>query len=199
MEDVSHTKLDASIPEMSVDMVAKKPACWKSANLINTLHPSAKIISWLLYENSLTKRIKSRCEEMEVVVLSERFERPLVDECEALNLGSNEEAWVRCVLLRCDKEDWIYARTVIPSLTADSPWKSIQKLGNRPLGEVLFGLPNVKRTAFEFSLQLLDNWPKLIQNLSQPINKQLGFVRRSCFSQQQSRLLLTEVFLKELP
>lgn len=153
--------------------------------------------SWLTTPQSLTLRLKGICPDLSVLVLSEKLEIPLPEEITALDLDLQQTAWVRCVLLKCASnvqgQDWVYARTVIPNFDAANPWHSLQTLGNKPLGEVLFELENIERTPFSFDKQLLDGLPYLKQTaLSE------GLLRRSIFIQQTAPLLLTEVFLPDL-
>lgn len=174
------------------------PNTWKPARLIRRITTDSKTQSWLTTPDSLTAKLKQSCPELQVRVLSEAEERPLLDEAKALNLHPQATAWVRCVLLKCGEQDWVYARTIIPNLTDHNPWQNLQNLGNKPLGEVLFELPSIQRSTFEFSKQPLKNWPYLKTALGQTQPKDIGYSRRSVFQQQKHPLLLTEVFLPGL-
>ena len=174
------------------------PNTWKPARLIRRITADSEIQAWLTTPDSLTARLKQSCTELQVRVLSEAEERPLLDEAKALNLQPQASAWVRCVLLKCGEQDWVYARTIIPNLTDHNPWQNLQNLGNKPLGEVLFELPSIKRSTFEFSKQPLKNWPYLKTALGTTQPKAVGYSRRSVFQQQKHPLLLTEVFLPGL-
>ncbi|NPA72712.1 MAG: chorismate lyase [Gammaproteobacteria bacterium] len=191
-------KIRALTQTKQVHTVRSRPSFWKPARLIQRITPNRIIQTWLTTKNSLTLRIRQQCPEMQVVVLSERTERPLLDESTALGLAENEPAWVRCVLLQCADKKWVYARTIIPHLTPDSPWVALQKLGDKPLGEVLFEQKSIERTPFEFSSQPLTDWPYLSENLVDGTTKAKGYARRSTFTQADAPLLLTEVFLPEL-
>lgn len=153
--------------------------------------------SWLNTPGSLTLRLKGICTDLRVVVLSEKLEVALPEEVNALNLASNELAWVRCVLLQCAAQplaqNWVYARTVIPNFNAQNPWHSLQTLGNKPLGEVLFELDNIERTPFSFAKQTSTTLPYLPSHILAK-----GLLRRSTFTQNTAPLLLTEVFLPDL-
>lgn len=182
-------------------MAAKemRPQFWKPAGLIARISPLRKIQHWLKTPASLTAELKQRCPHLEVVVLSQKFEVPLLSETQKLGLAINEEAWVRCVVLKCQQRNWVYARTVIPNLNSQNPWQELQTLGNKPLGEILFEIPSIQRSPFEFAKEALSDWPYLMNHLQQPqLSKKPGFARRSVFKQKQSPLLLTEVFLPGL-
>jgi len=173
-----------------------RPQFWKPLRLITRIVPSPKIQQWLKTPTSLTAKLKALCPQLEVVVLSETFEAPLLSEAQKLGLEHNEEAWVRCVALKCENGTWIYARTVIPNLSFQNPWAELKSLGNKPLGEVLFEMPSIDRSPFEFSKDNLAYWPYLMNHLdNRKLAYQPGFARRSIFKQKGAPLLLTEVFL----
>lgn len=170
---------------------------WKPQQLIKRLSPSPSIRSWLLTPGSLTQRIRQVCPEMQVEVLSEAWQIPLRSEALALNLPIQEKAWIRCVMLKCGQQDWVYARTVIPQMTTENPWHSLQTLGDKPLGEVLFELKNLERTEFELNKQPIEAWPLLAERTTLSSQNHC-FARRSLFRQHHAPLLLTEVFLPEI-
>lgn len=175
-----------------------KSVFWKPARLIQRISRSAHIRAWLSTPDSLTAHLRQTCPHLSVRVLSEILERPLADESIALGLPNNDQAWVRTVLLQCGLQNWVYARTVIPNLTSENPWASLQQLGTKPLGEVLFELPSIQRSPFEFSRQALNHWPGLTEQLTAEEVDSPGYARRSIFTQKNAPLLLTEVFLPGL-
>ena len=188
-----------------------RPLFWKPAKLIQRVTTVKNTQHWLTAKGSLTKQLRQHSPELDVVILSEKLERPLASESQSLGLQPSESAWIRCVLLRggvqgelsllkreCSgAENWIYARTVIPHFLESNPWFHLQQLGNKPLGEVLFQDSSIQRTPFTFARQPLTNWPYLPLSSNQD-NKAIGYARRSVFTQQQAPLLLTEVFLPRL-
>lgn len=176
-----------------------RPQFWKPVGLLSRITPARDIHDWLKTPTSLTAKLKSLCPDLEVEVLFEGFATPLLSEAQKLGLAIDEEVWIRCVLLKCKGNCWVYARTIIPRMNPQNPWQELQQLGNKPLGEVLFEMSSVKRSAFEFSKDPLNYWPHLINNLASPIRtKAPGFARRSIFEERGAPLLLTEVFLPGL-
>ncbi len=160
---------------------------WKPQELWQRLEISSADKEWLIATASLTAKIRRSCPNMIVTILSEKWQRPLEFEVQALGLKQGEFAWVRCVILKCDNQDLIYARTVIPNMKSGNPWFALKKLGNQPLGEILFNLKQVKRSPF-LLLKTDYSWPYLIK--SKP-----SLARQSVFFQATHPLLLTEVFL----
>lgn len=174
-----------------------RPLFWKPAKLIQRITSVKNTQYWLTTKGSLTAQLRLLCPELEVVILSEKLERPLANEAQSLGLQPSEPAWIRCVLLKGGGENWIYARTIIPHFVESNPWFHLQQLGNKPLGEVLFQDNTIQRTPFIFARQPLTTWPYLPLS-SHQTNTTIGYARRSVFTQQKAPLLLTEVFLPSL-
>lgn len=192
------TKIKGLIQDQANQTSRPLPSFWKPARLIRRITNDKNTQSWLTTPNSLTEKMRIPCPELMVEVLSETVDRPLIDEANTLEMHPQEQAWIRCVLLKCGESDWVYARTIIPNFTKTNPWHSLQALGSKPLGDVLFELPSIQRSEFEFSKQLLKNLPHFNTCLpSQQLNI-TGYARRSTFKQQDAPLLLTEVFLPGL-
>lgn len=191
-------KIKGLLQEKAQHSVKARPLFWKPAGLIRRISPSKKIQDWLSTKGSLTAKLRLLCPDLEVVVLSEQLEIPLANETQSLGLKPNEAAWVRCVILKGQGKNWVYARTVIPDFTETNPWSHLQKLGSKPLGEVLFQDKNIKRTPFTFASQSLETWPYLMNHLGSEKAHKKGYARRSKFTQQGAPLLLTEVFLPGL-
>lgn len=180
---------------------------WKPEGLIRRLTPCKTTQSWLSTPHSLTARLRGECPALSVKILSEKLEKPLLNEAQALGMAPLDKAWVRCVLLQCPADNapsggcaanWVYARTVIPHFDPYNPWLQVQKLGEKPLGELLFELPGLRRSGFAFSHLALAGLPHLPAELSAGEDGAKGFARRSVFIQQEAPLLLTELFLPDL-
>lgn len=164
---------------------------WKPTELYQRIEAPASLRDWLLDYGSLTRKIRSVCPNMQVRVLSEKWQRPLLDEAKILKLSSNQSAWIRCVLLECNDKPLVYARTVIPNCHIGNPWFRLKQLGNQPLGEVLFQLPAIERGEFEITCVAQHDWPGLVSKYP----TSFSFARRSVFYQNRKPLLLTEAFL----
>jgi len=191
-------KIKGLLKEKAQHTVKSRPLFWKPAGLIQRISPNKKIQDWLSTKDSLTAKLRLVCPDLEVVVLSEKLETPLANEIQSLNLAPNEKVWVRCVVLKGKGANWVYARTVIPNFDDKNPWSNLQKLGNKPLGEVLFQDKSIKRTPFTFATQSLLTWPYLINHVGSDQANKTGYARRSKFTQKGAPLLLTEVFLPGL-
>ncbi|MFY8126532.1 MAG: chorismate--pyruvate lyase family protein [Hydrogenophaga sp.] len=165
---------------------------WHPANALPHLTASAELQSWALERGSLTRRLRERWADTRVQVLSEALTPPLPHEALALGLAADEAAWVRCVVLRGGERPRIYARTVIPNWHPHNPWAEVQRLGDQPLGELLFTLPDLWRSDFEWALNA--PWPEALAQASAVQPEVLA--RRCTFVRGHAPLLLTEVFLQ---
>ena len=132
---------------------------------------------WLLDSQSLTHKLKEKYNDFKVNVLSQEQNSPY--ECELKLLGSitNLKIIVREVELIGSETPVVNARSLIP-LTDDT--KDILKIGSRPLGEILFNDPEIKRGHLEVG-SFNNSW-----------------ARRSTFTISKTNLLVTEIFLESL-
>lgn len=152
------------------------------------------LLSWLLDPSSLTARLKKHCQKFRVEVLGQQIEP-----CHHLeaneDIKAGEQVLVREVLLYCDDQPQVFARSLLPLRSLTGTEQKLANLGNESLGQVLFNNPelirkNIKVSSFEKD-SLLQN---LIQSLSlkpQPVL----WGRRSIFVLHDKPLMVAEVFL----
>ena len=155
----------------------------------------AKLENWLLATGSLTERLKSHCRQFSVLVLGQG-EAELTDD-ERLQLHAQENDWVvREVVLLGDNVPWVFARSVLPKSELDTNLNRLAKLGNKPLGQIIFNDPQFERLPIQLTQLESDN--QLLKHLSIISTKPL-FGRRSLFRYLQSHLLVAEIFLPQSP
>ncbi|MDS4028238.1 MAG: chorismate lyase [Candidatus Contendobacter sp.] len=155
---------------------------------------------WLLDHGSLTQRLRCACTgRFRVRVLRQGWTRPDRDEARVLGLRLNAWAWTREVHLSCDEQPWVFARTLIPARTLRGRGRRLTQLGARPLGEVLFASPSVRRGPVEIARIVAGR--RLHQQaftcLAEPPDVIWG--RRSVFHIEDRPLLVCEIFLPDLP
>lgn len=148
---------------------------------------------WLLDKGSLTGRlVKLSAGDFGVQIIYEGWSQPQLQEHMVLGCARGERVWVREVFLLGHGEPWVYARSVIPARTLTGKRRHLKRLGNRPLGAVLFNDPSMQRGPIETARVVLASsdpqWPE----------RQVTWGRRSVFYLQQKPLLVTEVFLPAL-
>lgn len=148
---------------------------------------------WLFDNASLTSKIINTCEgKFRVEVLSEKRTTPTPDEIQALGLRYRSHAIIRQVILYCDNTPWVYARSVIPMTTLIGPLRRLSRLGNRPLGAVLFANKRIVRSDMEIT-RLSAEHPNY--SWTGNAGSELIHGRRSVFTLFKKSLLVSEFFL----
>jgi chorismate--pyruvate lyase len=132
--------------------------------------------------------------DFRVELLSQRIERPALDEIKALGLVYGDSALVREVHLHCGKKSVVYARTVIPLSTLTGPQRSYSNLGNRPLGAMLFADKTMKRDEVMVSRLL----PGSALYVKTGATGDTVWGRRSVFHVGGKPLLVSEYYLPAL-
>ena len=144
-------------------------------------NPKEKIPShvsiWLLDSTSLTHKLKEKYKDFKVNVISQRENNPYQCEYQLLGSTQNHGVIVREVELLGNQKPVVNARSLIP-LTDDT--RDILSIGSRPLGEILFDDPDIKRGHLEVG-SFENSW-----------------ARRSTFTIGKTNLLVTEIFLEAL-
>ena len=134
-----------------------------------------KVLFWIRDDQSLTQKLKKRYSDFRVEV--HKQEELEIYNHEINQLGNEEQFIVREVFLCGDNNPVVFARSVIPKNTKT---ESIMKIGNKPLGEILFTDPNIFREPIEITFHN-DIWG-----------------RRSIFVMNNSRILVSEFFLDKI-
>lgn len=130
--------------------VCREKFIWSQRKRCFHLRPSVDISDWLFDPSSLTARIIATCKgRFSVRVLSVQRGLPRLDETLALGMRDRNQALVRQVLLCCDDEPRVYARTVIPLTSLRGKLRGLTRLGNKPLGAVLFADHTMRRSEIE--------------------------------------------------
>lgn len=171
---------------------------WRSRDMLMR-HAPTDISPWLFDQGSLTRRIISRCtNNFRVEVLSQKWQRPLLNE--ALRLGAHPEhlALIREVLLFCGDTPWVFARSVLPRKTLSGRRRFLGKLGSRPLGEILFSDPNIVRDDLEVAE--IKKGQRMYRCATQSLKQMPDSIwgRRSVFYLHKKPLLVNEVFLPSI-
>lgn len=157
------------------------------------------LASWLTDSGSLTQRLQANNKhDFSVQLLSTHWMKPLPDECLSLDIPLTEMAYQREVRLMDGEEANVYARTVIPLATFQAMKQRFNTLGNRPLGDILFTDPSVKRGAIEISCLKPGQWLYEMAVLAESCRPAKLWARRSHFYLSGKILLVNEIFLPPL-
>ena len=155
-------------------------------------HSDAILNDWLFEPGSLTARLKSLSQQhFKVQVLQEGWSALRTDEAAALDVPADTIAWVREVYLCGHDTPWVYARSVATKQSLEQSHFPLERLGTRPLGEVLS-----LHEAFVRGQMHVCRYPAAL--LPAPYNQENSWARRSCFSKGALNVLVCEVFLADL-
>ena len=149
---------------------------------------------------SLTRRLRAICPRgFRVKIVNQGWEPPLVNEAHHLAISFRTKVFSREVLLQCGEHSMVYARTVIPARTLKGRLSRLAKLGEKPLGEILFTDPHIRRSDLEIARlqpgELLFEKARLAMAATQPTMVKAIWARRSTFAYHDKRLLVCEIFL----
>ena len=115
------------------------------------------------------------------------------EEASAMSLKNVHSALVRRVLLCCNNQPLVYARTVIPVTTIQGAQRRYANMGNRPLGAMLFADRTMSREAVQVALLPATDKANQYTDIDEPV-----WGRRSVFRVAGKPLLVSEYFLPEL-
>lgn len=153
---------------------------------------------WLINTGSLTTRLQQRYTHFAVQTLRMECARASQDEVSLLHLNSSQMATIREVMLLGDKQAVVFAHSVIPRQARRGPWHHLARLGNQPLGALLFANPQIKRTPLRYKKLARNHllYQKAVTHL--PYAPAFLWARRSVFYLNCVSILVTEVFLPKL-
>jgi len=177
---------------------------WKPHRCFLRSSIPAGLSDWLLDRASLTRRLQQLCPGkppggFRVQVLSQVRDRPRLDEVQVLGMRYGEMAIVRQVLLLCDGNPWVYARTVIPVTSLRGKLQRLTGLGTRPLGGVLFADPGMRRGGVELAEILPGQVVYAAATGHMRQRPAAIWGRRSVFRIAGKPLLVSEIFLSNFP
>ncbi|HID49464.1 MAG TPA: chorismate lyase [Chromatiales bacterium] len=177
---------------------AREPVWRTRARLI--AHPvPAGVAGWLFDPGSLTRRVKEICSgRFHVEVITQGWGRPMLNEAMRLGVRENRQALIREVYLYCDETPVVYARTIIPHTTLRGRQRHLAHLGSRPLGEVLFADPDMRRDEVEVARIRPADRLFHIATATLAGSPEEIWGRRSVFYTGRKPLLVNEVFLPTL-
>lgn len=172
---------------------------WRTREMLLGHPVPSEIAPWLFDHGSLTKRIIENCNSaFRVEVLSQDWQRPMLNEALRLGMQAEQQALIREVLLYCGGQPWVFARSVLPHKTLTGKHRMLGKLGNRPLGAILFSDPGIQRDKLEIACIKKDQ--RMFNCATNSLEKipESVWGRRSVFYLHKRPLLVNEVFLPSL-
>jgi chorismate--pyruvate lyase len=173
--------------------VKSKQRWYRRHQLFNhSLHSS--LLPWLFDTSSLTARMIGLCgNSFSIRVISQHWQKLDAEEASAMSLNNVRSALVRQVLLCCNDQPLVYARTVIPVTTIQGARRRYANMGNRPLGAMLFADRTMRREPVQVSRLPVTDKANQYTDIDEPI-----WGRRSVFRVSGKPILVSEYFLPEL-
>jgi chorismate--pyruvate lyase len=160
-----------------------------------SLHDQA----WLSDRGSLTRSVVGSCRKRFAVdLLMQSHASALPSEVRLLADGPAHAHLVREVRLLCGRRVWVFARTVIPLQRLRGPVLALTKLGQRPLGEVLFSDPQTRRLRVEVAR--ITPRHRLFERATAHLDRRPAAIsgRRTLFEYRGERILVNELFLPDI-
>lgn len=173
---------------------------WRAERYLFSGQVPKEIARWLFDATSLTARIIDACSgQFRVEVISQGWQRPMLNEEQCLKIRAGRHALIRQVYLYCDDKPWVFARTVIPHTTLHGKEKHLAHLHNKPLGAVLFAEPTMRRS--EVEVAEIHPGQRLFHTATAGLNYDPATIwgRRSVFYLHNKPLLVSEIFLPDIP
>jgi len=162
-----------------------------------------KLQYWLIDNGSLTARLQQRFSKFSVQPIAVKYAKPIQDEAVLLSQPNYQIALIREVFLIGDNQSVVFAHSVLPRESLRGAWNGLGRLGNKPLGATLFANPKVKRTTLSYK-KLTSNYA-LYQHATRHLTQNSVvkepcylWARRSIFSLNCAKIMVTEVFLPQL-
>ncbi|WP_407313707.1 chorismate--pyruvate lyase family protein [Pseudomonas sp. nanlin1] len=149
-------------------------------------------LDWLFDQGSLTQRLSALAHgDFSIEPLAQGWQPLRDDECSALDVPPGSVGWVREVYLCGHRQHWVFARSVVTKAALDNSDFSLEQLGSRSLGEVLFQDPAFARRPIQAC-----HYP--VEWLPPGLTRADLWVRRSRFDRGELAVLVAEVFLPDL-
>lgn len=150
---------------------------------------------WLTYPGSLTRQLQDCFNNFSVQLLKHQWRRPLLDEALLLQQPRHQYMLQREVFLQQADMPLVYARTMVPRSTYAVMPQRFDELGNKPLGDMLFTDPAVKRGPISVACLTPNHSLYQFATAATQLTPDVLWARRSCFYLAQHPLLVNEVFL----
>lgn len=172
---------------------------WRPKRQISHAMLDRNLATWLFDSSSLTERLIGACSgSFSVQVLSQGWANTMLNEAKTLKMRVTRRAFVREVHLLCEGQPWVFARTIIPPHTLRGKRRRLAKLGQKPLGAVLFADKSMQRS--EMEIACIQPGQQLYQLAMHhlPSSDQAIWGRRSVFYLNKRPLMVSEIFLPQI-
>lgn len=169
---------------------------WTPLGMRRLAGMSTREHDWLCDRGSLTRSMTRSCHDRFRVELLRQYQATVLPgEARLLDVGPARAALVREVRLYCGRAAWVFARTLIPVRSLRGPASHLARLGQRPLGEVLFSDPRTRRLRMEIAR--ITPRHRLFGPATRHLAERPAAIsgRRTLFVYRGRRILVNELFL----
>ena len=167
-------------------------------DLVERLKPEQQ--GWLTRAYVLSEAMRVHTDVLQVQRLAEGLRAPLAEESDRLPCA--ELPWIREIYLCGEGRPWTYARVVVPQETYQHFQTEFDSLGDNLLGEtLLYPRSDLSRSHFEYKA-LKPEAPLYQLSYQEGCSTEkpdILWARRSIFHMGPFPLLVTEVFLPDMP
>ena len=169
---------------------------WRQANTWFLGALPQHLAGWLLEPGSLTQRLKETFDEpFSVSLIDQGLNAALLSDARCLNHPTDQYALIREVFLNIGNTTAVFARSTLPK-NAAFKLQGLTRLGNKPLGEIIFSYPDLQRVKLEFAKVAVSQLSPMMQE------KLLGcsyiWGRRNSYQIHGCTFLVSEFFLPKL-
>ncbi len=173
---------------------------WSAIQSLQRVDLPPAVAGWLRDRGSLTARLKGVCGDgFSVLLRHQGWQSPLYSEMQLLAMRRGEVAIIREVELMCGDKALVFARTIIPASSLRGPARRLSMLGTKPLGEVLFSDPRMRRGPIEVA-RLQPRHPLFVAATASLADRPDSlWGRRTIFYLAGAPLLVNEIFLPNMP
>lgn len=177
----------------------KREPLWLPSRRVLGCDIPPQTMDWLMDSSSLTQRLIQACPgQFSVQVIDQGYGLPMKNESRWLDMAGGTYGFIRQVRLLCNKVPWVYARTVIPVSTLSGRLRRLTRLGNKPLGALLFADSGMRRGEMEIArIQHDDQIYQSALGTNRKAQQSCDIIwgRRSTFYLDYKPLLVSEIFL----
>jgi chorismate--pyruvate lyase len=201
-----------------VGMIAVKPSSskngkekifWKNVTSTSPDYIPVSVSEWLRKPFVLSEALRRVCDNFSVKISDQSLKPLYADEISALKCYGSKTGYVRETYLGDVTNPLVYARVSMPESTYEAYKMQLENLGSKPIGEtLLYSDPTFTRSEFEVKQLTQDDellFDSLVHHqfyravIARDTHSHELWARRSVFTLSGNPLLITEVFMPDMP
>jgi len=154
---------------------------------------------WLIYPNSLTKRLLEMAGDAKINVLAQEWDS-FGWTNQWVSINSTEKTWCREILMSANGKVCWYARSLVPEITYVHCLDFFEQLNSKILGDLIFNSPFVERDSLNYySIDTNSREYQWLPDSITPFFDKALWVRLSCLKlYKKFPFYLVEILLPEV-